>query len=66
MASFEEARHQGYTTSDMAADAAEAMARMQDLGCGICRYRLGNYHVCRCVIENVDNVFVVCPYFKEV
>lgn len=65
MASFEEARHQGYSAADMAADAAEQVNRLQQLGCGICRYRLGNYHVCAAVIEDKDNVFEHCPYKKE-
>ena len=33
MSSFEEAKHQGYTAAEMAANEAEATPRMPALGC---------------------------------
>lgn len=65
MGSFEEARHQGYTAADMAADQAEYEQRMQALGCFQCKYGADLYRVCGTIIEDKDNVFEHCPYFRK-
>ena len=62
MSSFEEARHQGYSISDMATDIAEAEKRARDLGCFDCKWGETNSPTCE-VIRN--GVKVLCPYFKN-
>ena len=66
MSGFEEAKCQGYTAADMAADQAEIEQRMQELGCYNCKYNAAYYRVCGTIIEDRDNVFEHCPYRKEV
>lgn len=62
MSDFENARHQGYTAAEMAADAAEATQRMKELGCFSCKYGV-RYRACETLIEGD---YDKCPYRKEV
>ena len=61
MSDFENAKHQGYTAADMAADEAEATQRMQALGCFSCKYGAA-YRACTTIIEGD---YDKCPYFKK-
>ena len=63
MASFEEARHHGYTQADMIADAKETQEQMDLLGCKDCRYGDSYHSCCSSIIEQrLDK----CPFKKEV
>lgn len=62
MSDFENARHQGYTVADLAADEAETTQRMKELGCFSCKYG-ARYKACSTVIECG---YKRCPYRKEV
>lgn len=59
---YEEALHNGYTPSDMAADMKEAQARSEALGCHECFYLSRNSRTCAAVLEGE---LPRCPYFKK-
>ena len=62
MSSFEEARHQGYSAAEMAADIAEQEKRAKDLGCFKCKW--GELYSPSC--DSIrGGVKVLCPYFKN-
>ena len=63
MSNFEEAKHQGYSTADMAADMAEAQQRLNDLGCPICKWGEYRSPACYSIFEDVTKI--VCPYFRK-
>lgn len=63
MSSFEEAKHQGYSMSELAADMAEAEKRYNDLGCPVCKW--GQYRSPTCDLIFKDVTKIVCPYFKK-
>ena len=61
---FEDARHQGYSAADMAADMAEKMARCQALGCLTCAYKDRISATCDYIIDQ-ETIYEHCPYRKE-
>lgn len=61
---MEEARHQGYSAADMAAEMKEREKRMQDLGCFTCKYQQKGFATCE-VILNGEDTYPRCPYRKE-
>ena len=61
---MEEARHQGYSAADMAAEMQEREKRMQDLGCFTCKYQQKGFATCE-VILNGEDTYPRCPYRKE-
>lgn len=64
MGSFEEARHQGYSEADMAADMEEAEIRATQLGCQRCKYQTSGSASCERVFLQED-LYRTCPYFKQ-
>lgn len=61
MSSFEEAKHQGYSKADMAADMAEYAARMTELGCYACQYSSLYHATCDNMIKGS---LPKCPYYR--
>ena len=62
MSSFEEAKHQGYSASEMAQDMAEREQRAKDLGCFKCKW--GEFRSPTCDLIN-ESSRILCPYFKD-
>ena len=63
MSSFEDARHQGYSAAEMAADMAEVASRMQALGCYGCKYSSLYHATCEGII---NGELAKCPYIKPI
>ena len=63
---FEEARHQGYTEADMAADQKEITDRMEYLGCPNCKYGGRNSRTCESIIIDESNIYRLgCPLYSQ-
>ena len=60
----EEARHQGYSRSEMEEEMQEGEKRISELGCIRCRYIHNNSVTCQNVFDD-EELYKKCPYFKE-
>ena len=64
MSSFEEARHQGFSREELAAEMAECEQRMKDLGCHKCKWGHSYSPTCERIVKG-ETYNIVCPYYKE-